>query len=58
MTALLSVAEALERVLALLSPVGAEAVPLARAAGRVLAEDAVAAVMGGNARRVLAETLP
>lgn len=42
MSGLLSVAEARARLLALFAPVGTEAVPLARAGGRVLAEDAVA----------------
>jgi len=41
---LLSVADALARVLARARPLGAETVPLADAAGRVLAEDAIAAV--------------
>jgi molybdopterin molybdotransferase len=41
-TPLLSVAEALERLLALFAPLGTEAAPLAGAGGRVLAEDAVA----------------
>ncbi|HUF55738.1 MAG TPA: gephyrin-like molybdotransferase Glp [Thermohalobaculum sp.] len=39
----LSVEEALARVLALVTPMGVEEVPLAEAAGRVLAEDVVAA---------------
>ena len=39
---MISVAEALERLFALVRPVGAETVPLARAGGRVLAADAVA----------------
>ena len=39
---LLPVAEALDRVLALMAPVGTETAPLAEAGGRVLAEDAVA----------------
>lgn len=39
---MLSVAEALARVLALMAPVGSETVPLAQAAGRVLSEDVVA----------------
>lgn len=39
---MISVDAALERVLALVAPVGAETVPLARADGRVLARDAVA----------------
>jgi molybdopterin molybdotransferase len=43
MSALLSVAEARERLLALFEPLGTEAAPLALAGGRVLAEDAVAA---------------
>jgi len=41
---LLSVEEALARILARVRPLGAETVPLAEAAGRVLAEDAIAAV--------------
>lgn len=39
---MISVAEALERLFALVRPVGTETVPLARAGGRVLAADAVA----------------
>ena len=40
---MIPVAEALERILALMAPVGSETVPLAQADGRVLAADAVAA---------------
>ena len=43
MSGMISVAEARTRLRALFSPVGAEPVPLARAGGRVLAGDAVAA---------------
>lgn len=39
---MITVAEALERLFALVRPVGTEAVPLAEAGGRVLARDAVA----------------
>ncbi len=39
---MISVSEALDRLFALVSPVGSETVPLAAAGGRVLAEDAVA----------------
>lgn len=39
---MIPVSEALERLFALVSPVGRETVPLERAGGRVLAEDAVA----------------
>jgi molybdopterin molybdotransferase len=39
---MISVAEALERLFALVRPIGTEAVPLAEAGGRVLAADAVA----------------
>lgn len=42
MTALLSVAEAFERIMALMQPVGREVVPLERAVGRVLAEPVIA----------------
>jgi molybdopterin molybdotransferase len=39
---MLSTAQALDRILALMSPVGTETVPLAQAAGRVLAADVIA----------------
>lgn len=39
---MISVAEALERLFALVTPIGPETVPLARAGGRVLAADAIA----------------
>lgn len=39
---MITVAEALEKVLALVGPLGAECVPLRQAAGRILAEPCVA----------------
>lgn len=41
---MISVAEALERIFALATPLGVETVPLAKAAGRVLAEDVSARI--------------